>query len=98
MSEKTINELNQLTETNSQPTSDLATPFTALDATHVCKVIELVGSSNTSIEAAIESAIDKAAATMRHLRWFEVVQTRGHIQDGKVAHFQAMLKVGFLLE
>ncbi|HEY0421012.1 MAG TPA: dodecin [Acetobacteraceae bacterium] len=65
---------------------------------HVYKVIDLVGSSEDGIEDAIERAISKASESVRHLRWFEVVQTRGHIEDGKVAHYQVTLKVGFLLE
>jgi flavin-binding protein dodecin len=65
---------------------------------HIYKVIELVGSSETSIEDAISVAISRANETIRHLRWFEVVQTRGHIEDGKVRHYQVMLKVGFTME
>jgi flavin-binding protein dodecin len=65
---------------------------------HVYKVIELVGSSDTSIEDAVQSAIARAAATLHNLRWFEIVQTRGHIADGKVRHYQVLLKVGFTLE
>ncbi len=65
---------------------------------HIYKVIELVGSSTVSIDDAIRNAVDKAAKSVRHLNWFEVIETRGHIADGKVAHFQVMLKVGFRLE
>ena len=65
---------------------------------HVYKVVELVGSSKTSIEDAITQAVSKASATVRNMRWFEVVQTRGHIENGKVAHYQVTLKVGFTLE
>lgn len=64
---------------------------------NVYKVIEIVGSSATSIEDAIEGAIGRAAATIRDIRWFEVVETRGHVEDGKVAHFQVTLKIGFTL-
>jgi flavin-binding protein dodecin len=64
----------------------------------VYKIIELAGSSETSIEDAIEGAVAKAARTLKNLRWFEVVETRGHIADGKVKHYQVMLKVGFALE
>ena len=67
-------------------------------ADHVYRVVELVGSSETGLEAAINSAIDKAAKTVRHMRWFEVVETRGHIENGKVAHYQVTLKVGFAVE
>ncbi len=65
---------------------------------HVYKVIELAGSSEVSIEDAIQTAIARAAQTLKHLRWFEVLQTRGHLDDGKVRHFQVVLKVGFTLE
>lgn len=65
---------------------------------HTYKVIELVGSSTISSDDAIQSAIAKAAQTLHHLNWFEVVETRGHIVDGKVAHFQVTLKVGFRIE
>ena len=65
---------------------------------HVYKVIEIVGSSTTSIEEAIRNAIDKAGKSIRHINWFQVVDTRGHVADGKVAHFQVVLKVGFRLE
>jgi flavin-binding protein dodecin len=65
---------------------------------HVYKTIELVGSSTQSVEDAVRTAIAKAAETVRHLRWFEVVETRGHIEDGRVAHWQVVLKLGFTLE
>ena len=65
---------------------------------HVYKVIELVGSSETSIEDAISTAVSRASETLRNLRWFEVAQTRGQIQDGKVHFYQVMLKVGFTME
>jgi dodecin len=65
---------------------------------HIYKVVELVGSSETSIEDAINAAISRANETIRHLRWFEVLQTRGHIEDGKVRHYQVELKVGFTME
>ena len=64
---------------------------------NVYKVIEIVGSSATSIEDAIEGAIARAAATVRDIRWFEVLETRGHVEDGKVAHYQVTLKIGFTL-
>ncbi|MFM8332971.1 MAG: dodecin [Candidatus Methylumidiphilus sp.] len=64
---------------------------------HVYKVIELVGSSSISTDEAIRNAIEKAALTHTHMNWFQVVETRGHIADGKVAHFQVVLKVGFRL-
>jgi flavin-binding protein dodecin len=65
---------------------------------HVYKVIELVGSSETSIEDAISTAIAQAGKTVRNMDWFEVVQTRGHIENGKVSHYQVTLKIGFHLE
>jgi len=65
---------------------------------HIYKVVELVGTSPTSLEDAIQVAIQRASETLKHLRWFEVVQTRGHIQNGKVQHYQVMLKVGFTIE
>ena len=65
---------------------------------HVYKTIELTGSSRKSVEDAIKTAIDKAAESVRHLRWFEVLETRGHIDEDKVAHWQVTLKVGFTLE
>ena len=65
---------------------------------HVYKMIDLVGSSETSIEHAIQVALSRAHETMRNLRWFEVVQVRGHVDDGKVSHYQVVLKVGFTVE
>jgi len=65
---------------------------------HIYKVVELVGSSPVSSDDAIKNAIERAAKTLHHLNWFEVVETRGHIVDGKVAHFQVTLKVGFRIE
>jgi flavin-binding protein dodecin len=65
---------------------------------HVYKVIDLVGSSEKSIEDAISNAISRAAETLRNLRWFEVVQTRGQIENGKVHYYQVLLKVGFTME
>ena len=64
----------------------------------VYKVVEIVGSSEKSISMAIENAIAKASSSLRHLGWFEVVQMRGNIGDGKVKHYQVTLKVGFALE
>jgi flavin-binding protein dodecin len=67
-------------------------------ANHVYKMVELVGSSPTGTDDAIRNAIAQASATLRHLDWFEVVETRGQIADGQVAHFQVKLKVGFRIE
>jgi dodecin len=65
---------------------------------HVYKLIELVGSSKTSIEDAIQNALTKAAATIRDIRWFEVVETRGYVENGTVAYYQVTLKLGFTIE
>ena len=65
---------------------------------HVYKLLELTGSSTTSIEDAVEGAIAKASETLRNIQWFEVTETRGHVKDGKIAHWQVTLKVGFTLE
>jgi flavin-binding protein dodecin len=65
---------------------------------HVYKTIELVGSSSKGMEDAVQKAIAKAAETVRNLRWFEVTDTRGHIEKGRVAHWQVTLKLGFTLE
>jgi len=65
---------------------------------HIYRVIQIVGSSEKSIDDAIHAAVTRASKTLRELRWFEVVETRGHIADGKVQHFQVTLKVGFTLE
>ncbi len=65
---------------------------------HVYKKIELVGSSATSIEDAIQSAVETASKSLKHLEWFEVTETRGHIVNGKVGHYQVVLKAGFRIE
>lgn len=65
---------------------------------NVYKLVELVGSSTKSISDAIENAITRASSTIRNVRWFEVVQMRGGVEDGKVAHYQVTLKVGFTLD
>ena len=65
---------------------------------HVYKTIELVGSSPDSVNDAIRNAVTRASRTIRNLRWFEVVQLRGHIEGGKVDHYQVTLKLGFTLE
>ena len=65
---------------------------------HVYKKVELVGSSTDSIEAAIENAIQMAGKSLKNLDWFEVINTRGHIENGQVAHYQVELKVGFRIE
>jgi flavin-binding protein dodecin len=65
---------------------------------HVYKVVELVGSSEESVSKAIDRAIAKAALSLRNLGWFEVEQVRGHIENGKVAHYQVTVKVGFTVD
>ncbi len=67
-------------------------------ANHVYKHIELTGTSTASIEDAIQSALGRASKTVRNMRWFEVTETRGHIDNGKVNQWQITLKVGFTLE
>jgi len=67
-------------------------------SSHTYKLVELVGSSSTGLDDAIRSAIDAAAKTIRHIDWFQVIDTRGHVVDGKVAHFQVTLKVGFRVD
>lgn len=65
---------------------------------HVYKKIELVGSSTTGIEDAVTNALSKASRTVRNMRWFEVTETRGHIVDGKVDHWQVTVNIGFTLD
>jgi flavin-binding protein dodecin len=73
-------------------------PSQAPAVDHIYRVIELVGSSEESIEDAIDAAVARAHRTLRNLRWFEVVRTSGHIEDGKVRHFQVTIKVGFTMD
>lgn len=65
---------------------------------HVYKVIELTGSSKKGLQDAIENAIARASKTIRNMRWFQVIETRGHIDNQKVAYWQVTIKVGFSLE
>ncbi len=65
---------------------------------HVYRVIEVVGSSETGIEDAIQVAVRKASNTIRHIRWFEVVETRGQVEEGRVRYYQVTLKLGFSVE
>ena len=65
---------------------------------HIYKLIELVGSSPDSIEDAIQAAISRASSTLDNVRWFEVLETRGHVEDGKVSHYQVTIKAGFTLK
>ena len=73
-------------------------PPTAAAKDHVYKILELVGSSEESIEAAIQNAISRASKTIREMKWFEVSETRGHIENGSVRHYQVTLRVGFTIE
>lgn len=65
---------------------------------HVYKTTELIGTSPKSIEHAVETALTRASKTVRNMRWLEVQQIRGHIDEGKLAHWQVVLKIGFTLE
>lgn len=65
---------------------------------HIYKKIELTGSSTSSIEEAVQNALTRASKTVRNMRWFEITETRGHIEDGRVAHWQVTMKIGFTLE
>lgn len=65
---------------------------------HVYKMIELVGSSPAGFDHAVQTAIARAGQTVRNLRWFEVIETRGHLEDGKIVHWQVRVKVGFTLD
>lgn len=65
---------------------------------HVYKKVEVVGSSRTSIEDAIETALAESSKKIRNIEWFEVQETRGHVEDGKVGHYQVVLKIGFRIE
>jgi dodecin len=64
---------------------------------HIYRVIQIVGSSEKSVDDAIQRAVSRASQTLRNLRWFEVVETRGHIDEGKVQHYQVTLKIGFTI-
>jgi flavin-binding protein dodecin len=74
------------------------TVATGSETDHVYKVIELVGTSENSVDEAIKNGIARANETLKHLRWFEVVQVRGHMDNGRIAHYQVTMKVGFTLE
>ena len=72
--------------------------FDALMSDHIYKKIELVGSSPNGIEDAVNNAITRASKTIRNMRWFEVAEVRGHLEDNKVAEWQVTVKVGFTLD
>jgi flavin-binding protein dodecin len=65
---------------------------------HVFKLIELTGTSDTSIEEAVEGAVERAHRTVKHMSWFHVIDLRGNIVDGKIHHWQVTLKIGFTVE
>jgi dodecin len=65
---------------------------------HVYKTVEITGSSPKDMEAAIQNAVTKAASSLHNLRWFQVIETRGEISEGKIAHWQVTMKVGFTLD
>jgi hypothetical protein len=67
-------------------------------AEHIYKKIELVGSSPNGFEEAVKNALERAEKTVRNMRWFEVAETRGYIENGKIAHWQVTLKIGFTLD
>jgi flavin-binding protein dodecin len=65
---------------------------------HIYKSVEITGSSTAGVQQAIDNAVAKAAETLRHIEWFEVVASRGNVEDGRIAHYQVTLKIGFRLE
>ncbi|KUO67321.1 MAG: hypothetical protein APF80_04015 [Alphaproteobacteria bacterium BRH_c36] len=65
---------------------------------HVYKHIQITGSSETSSDDAIRSAIEKASTTIREIRWFKVIESRGHVTDGKIAHWQVTVDLGFTID
>lgn len=65
---------------------------------HVYKLTEVIGSSKTSIEDAVQQAVTRASKTVRNMRWLQIVETRGHIDEGKVSHWQVTIKIGFTID
>ncbi|KXK30439.1 MAG: hypothetical protein UZ01_01363 [Candidatus Brocadia sinica] len=65
---------------------------------HIYKVVELAGTSSTTMEDAIQNAISRASKTLRNMRWFQVIETRGRIENEKIARWEVILKIGFVLE
>ena len=86
-----------MAKTSKRAASQTSTPGVGA-GDHVYRVIEVVGTSAKSIDDAIAKAVQRANRTLRNLRWFEVIRTSGHVEDGKVRHFQVTLKVGFTME
>lgn len=66
--------------------------------THTYRVTEIIGSSSESTDQAIRNAVDRANQTLRNLAWFEVGETRGHVENGEIAHFQVAVKIGFRVD
>ncbi len=69
-----------------------------MSTSHVYKKIEMVGSSTTSIEDAVNNAVKRAAETIRHIRWVEVIETRCHVEENQIAYWQVSVKIGFTLD
>lgn len=67
-------------------------------SSNIYKLVEIVGSSPTSTDDAIRNALKRASSTIKRIGWFEVLQTRGHVENGEIAHFQVLLKIGFTLD
>ena len=65
---------------------------------HSYRLVEVVGSSPDGVDQAVRNAVEDAAKTLRNIHWFQVVETRGHVENGKVAHFQVTVKIGFTLD
>ena len=65
---------------------------------HVYKAVELTGSSTTGTDDAVRNAIERAGKTVRNIKWFQVIETRGHVEDGRIAHWQVTIKAGFTLD
>lgn len=65
---------------------------------HVYKAVELTGSSKSGTDDAVRNAIERAGKTVRNIKWFQVIETRGHVEDGKIAHWQVTIKAGFTLD
>jgi dodecin len=65
---------------------------------HIYKSVEITGSSTKGVQEAIDNAVAKAAETLRHIEWFEVLSSRGNVEEGRIAHYQVTLKIGFRLE
>jgi flavin-binding protein dodecin len=93
-----VAELEKLELVHNRPASQRRFAMPAETKDHVYKILDLVGSSEKSIDDAIQNAITRASKTIREMKWFEVVQTRGHIENGSVRHYQVTLRVGFTLE